>query len=231
MEKLLAGLIFLLFTCTGFAQTRLYIMQVSGTVTGNNEIPIKKGDAIERSDRIKLMPGAAITCIDDNGNTYTVNKTGIFSYENLLKTKKKYQHALTLEYLKYLWVSFLNQAEGKTMIAGVFRGDHLMLSPADSAWLLFSDVVLRWQSDPGYQEYHVFIREAGRQDEIKRFTTQDTTLHLHHKLLLTPNITYEWTVSTRAYPNLKNIPFFTLRTLDEAAFKAQKKNTMHLGKT
>ncbi len=221
MEKLLTGLIFLFLTCPGFAQTRLYVMQVSGSVIRDHRITLQKGDAIGKNDKIKLMPGAVITCIDDDGNTYSTSKTGTLSYENLLRAKKQYRNALTLEYLKYLWASFINPTDTRIIAAGVFRGDQLMLSPADSAQVLFSDVVLRWRSDPGHKDYHIFIRKS--EDEEVRFTTQDTTLNLNGKLPLSENTAYEWAVSTRAYPALKNIPFFSFYTLDKTAFNAREK--------
>lgn len=220
MYRLIFGLLFL--PCLGVAQAHLYVMQVNGAITVKDKGPLRKGDKLTAGHVIRIPAQSTVTLLDNSGNTYAFTKSGTYTFNDLLKTQKKHKNSITLNYLKYLWNSFISEPSPQNLKAGVYRGKHLMLWPADSAGVLYSEVVLKWKSDYGIKDYYVVIKPADS-EEFSRFTTQDTTVNLTGKFPLLKNTDYQWAVSTQAYPNLKNIPFFTFYTLDRPAFKAREK--------
>lgn len=220
MYRLIFGLLFLPYL--GMAQTRLYVMQVHGAITVKDNGLLRKGDRLIPGSFIHVPAQSSITLLDDSGNTYAFTKSGTFTFDDVLRTKRKHKNNITLNYLKYLWESFISESSPKNLKAGVYRGDHLMLSPVDSAEVLCSEVMLKWKSEEGLTDYHIFVKQTDS-EEFSRFTTQDTTWNLTCQFSLLENTDYQWAISTHAYPNLKNIPFFTFHTIDSLSFKAREK--------
>lgn len=227
MAKLFVRLTFFLL-CIHFAkgQETLCVYKTGGTSLledKNMTITLKKGALIQKKNLIKVLPKASFTAIDNNGNAYNVNVDGRYNFENLLNFKTKENKSnFTANYFKYIWQELTNSGEKKNLIAGVFRGDFLMLSPSDSSKIASSKITLKWQTIEDTKLYYVFLRNVDT-DDILKIETNGTQLALYDEAsIFYDGSQFEWAVSTDAFPNLDNIPFFSFELIDRNQYEAEK---------
>ena len=217
MEKLCFGLILFclgLVTASAQVQDSLCVFATKGTVllkkTGR---PLYKGDYIRKDDILKLTKSSLITAIDHNGSAYQYQQAGECSFKKLLTAKRGLLHNLTVRYLKFLYLEFTGKQKKETVIAGVYRGNELLLMPPDSALVSNRNLKFVWQ-DANTNLYYFFLRNKAT-EELFKIGVSGTEIKLYEDMSIFRNSTqFEWTVDSREYPDLKNIGWNRLEVLD-----------------
>jgi|GEM_PF-1345010 len=223
MEKLSLGLIAWLLISTAAAQDSLYVFQVKGEVilvTGKADRMAKKGSLLTASSSLRLGNGASLTAIDQRGVTYEAVGPATVGFQQLLARKGKPRGSnMTAQYLTYVWKEFVGGERNETLIGAAFRGEMRMLTPTDSAKVVNSKVRFNWKTDSLATAYYVLIRniETG---ELAKFETDGSRLALYGDNSVFAGGSYvEWTVTTEAFPNLNNLPFFVFELIDRNTYR------------
>ncbi|WP_406685486.1 hypothetical protein N1F78_07145 [Seonamhaeicola sp. MEBiC1930] len=229
MAKLSFRLVFFLL-CVQFigAQDTLCVYKSKGTLLLENNgklKPIKKGDFIDKYHLVNVPPHAELTAIDNSGNAYLVNVHGKYSFKNILNFKIKQKNtSFTASYFKHIWNELRSTSDEKALIAGVFRGDLLMLSPNDSCKMASSKITLKWQTLENTELYYVFLKNI-ETDEILKIETNGSQLALFDDApIFYDGTRFEWAVSIEAFPNLDNIPYFSFELIDRNQYEEEKAN-------
>ncbi|SNR62948.1 hypothetical protein SAMN06265371_10793 [Lutibacter agarilyticus] len=223
MGKSLVGLIIVLcFFNSALAQDSLCVFEVYGTVLktfSNSQKTLSKGGLIKSKESLQVLQKSQITAIDNKGNVYFINEEGSYSFNELLNFYQKKQNSgLTANYLKYIWLELLNKSAGQTMIAGVFRGEVLMQFPKNKTKLASSKITLKWDLEIDEPYYYVFVKNLTTGESVK-FETNGSELSLYaDNLIFNESNKFEWSVTTQAFPNVNNIPFFGFELIDREAY-------------
>jgi len=196
------------------------------TITGNAKIERKallKGDFITNRDKVILLANSKLMAIDTNGETYQISKKGKYTYKTILAGKKaKSKNNVTVNYLKFLWKEFSEKEKKETAIAGVFRGNVLMETPFDKAIVKEDKIVFKWKSEENTTSYYFFLRNSKTQELIK-IETNGTALSFYNDFpLFQEGSELEWSVTTEAFPNVNNMPFYTFTKLNYEEYEKLK---------
>ncbi len=232
MEKLSFGLIFFLCSLTLWSQDTLCIYKTKGVAIlehDKTKVPIKKGAYILKQDIVKIPAKSEIIAIDNNGSAYQINKEGSYSLRQLHSFKiKQTSSTLTSNYLKYIWKELTNTKDQEVLIAGVFRGDLLMLSPKDSSQIAGSRITLKWRPIEGEDLYSVFIRNSVTEDVLKIETNGSQLALFDDNPFFNEDDGFQWTVSTDPFPNLDNLPFYSFNLVDRNTYYERLKDYSQL---
>lgn len=224
MEKLLIGLI-CLFSLSATAQDSLYVYKTKGIVLQgklNDRTRLQKGTLILPTTRIELQAQASLEAINKKGDLFSTADPGVYSQAMLLKRKSKiYPQNLTANYFKYIWSELVSAQKAPTQLGGVFRGNSLMQFPKDSTQITSSHIELRWELESSTDDYFVFIRETGSEDYLKMETNGDR-LVLYENPFFEAGKSYEWAVTTEAFPNLNNLQFFRFSIITKQQYAELK---------
>lgn len=212
---------------TLFAQESLCVYKASGF--SNTEIqpqfPLKKGDLVSKADKVIVTKGSSLTLIDKSGHVYTVKKAGAFSFKELLLHKETSEKtSVTAGYFKYVWEELTGSGKSETVIGGVFRGEKRMLFPIDSSKIASHQLSFKWKTDSLHTSYFLFIKNLETDTLLKLETNGSQISLFSDNPIFNTGKTFEWTVSTKAFPNLKNSLFYGFEVLDKEAFKIEKSN-------
>lgn len=215
MEKLFIKVVFflLLFQITA-AQESLCVYKVNGTVTLNKKAKsLTKGVLIQKNDNIKLSSKSKLILIDDKGSVFELNKPGSYAFSTILKNKKNTESSgLTAKYFSFIWSELTNEKKGKKAIAGVFRGDVLMQYPLNNALIGGLKVIFKWNNDLGTSQY-LFISNQDDEVLLKIETnSNEMGFYLDNEIFINEKI-LKWAVTNDEFPNLKNIPFYSIKIL------------------
>jgi len=210
-----------------FSQDTLCIYKAKGMSLleiGKKQSTLKKGALIGDKDVVRVLPNGELTAIDNSGNTYLINIEGTYGLKHLLNFKVEQNTSnFTVSYFKHVWEEIRNKSNKKTLIAGVFRGKTLMTFPIDKSKIASSKITLKWDLEENIQLYYVFMKNVIT-DEILKIETNGSQLSLYDdNSIFTDNDSFEWTVTTDAFPNLDNIPFFSFELIDRITYKELKK--------
>lgn len=222
MEKsIFRFLIFLCFFQYGFAQDSLCVYHIEGTIflqSSTESKPLFKGDLLTKKDKLKLLPESQLTAIDNTGKVYTAANQGIYSFDDLLGSLQQDEHSsLTTKYFKYIWDELLNNADNPTLIAGVFRGNELMTFPKDSSFIASKKITFKWNKSET-DLYYLFIINTQTEEVIKIETDgSQIALFIENPIFYDGNI-YKWAISTKSFPNLKNIAFNTFTIINKKQY-------------
>jgi len=227
MEKLFIRIGVLFFFCQfSLAQDTLYVYKTKGTSLleiNKKQSTLKKGHSIDNKSIVKVLPNSEFTSIDSNGNVYMVNTNGTYNFNHLLnlKTKKK-TSSFTSKYFKHIWEELKHTDTNKTLIAGVFRGEILMQFPRDGSKIASSKINFKWEVNDETSFYYLFIKEI-LTDEIVKIETNGSQIALYDdNSIFNDSDTFEWAVTTDAFPNLDNIPFFKFQLIDRNTYEELK---------
>ncbi|MBT8260501.1 MAG: hypothetical protein HKO92_03635 [Flavobacteriaceae bacterium] len=220
-------ILFLCFIQFVFSQDTLCVYKSKGTSLlniNNLQTSLKKGTLLNKGI-VKVLSNAEFTAVDNNGNTYLINKEGDYSLKHLLNFKVKQNASnFTSSYFKHIWDELRNNSSDKARIAGVFRGDYLMRHPVDSSKIASSKIKLTWLTENDTTLYYVFIKNI-MTDEIMKLETNGSQLALYDdNPIFYDSDTFKWTVTTEAFPNLDNIPFFSFELIDRTIYENLKKD-------
>ena len=218
---------FLLCTQLGFSQDTLCVYKAKGMSLleiGTKQSTLKKGALIGDKDVVKVLPNAEITALDNFGNSYLINVEGTYGLKHLLNFKVKQNTSnFTASYFKHVWQEIKSKENKKALIAGVFRGETLMAFPKDKTKLASSKITLKWDLEQDINLYYVFIKNVIT-EEILKIETNGSHLALYDdNPIFFYNDTFEWTVTTDAFPNLNNIPFVSFKLIDRNIYEELKK--------
>lgn len=210
------------------AQDSLCVFKVNGSAYSklNGKLtPITKGAFISSTSSVIVNKSSKITAINSKGEAFQLGQSGEYSFKKILEHKAlENEKSLTSKYFKLIWDELLVENSEKTTIGGVFRGDVLMKFPLDSAKIASSKVVFKWQIEPNIAHYYLFIRNI-KTDEISKMATNGSELILYKNLALFANGDhFEWAISTSEFPNLKNIPFYTVTFIEREDYETLKLN-------
>lgn len=228
MEKLFIRIVFILFCVVSTAQDKLCVYKTQGASIiekNNKQMAIKKGTIIDKMSVVKLFPDSEIIAIDNTGNTYMIKKAGDFSLKHLLNFKtKKNSSSFTASYFKHIWNEMTAENNEKVLIAGVFRGEVLMTYPHDKSKVANSKIVFKWHELVNTELYYVFVKNPIT-DDILKIETNGTHLALYDdNAIFQDSYSFDWTVSTEAFPNLDNIPFHNFNIIDRNEYMKLKEN-------
>ncbi|MFY0713464.1 hypothetical protein J1D01_07285 [Seonamhaeicola sp. NFXS20] len=227
MAKLFVKLVFLLFCVQPLcAQNSLCVYKTKGTLLiedKGTQTSLKKGALINKKSLVHVLPQSELTTIDNNGNSYKINVDGKYNFSNLLNFKvKDNKSSFTSTYFKHIWEELTSSDDGNTLIGGVFRGDLLMITPKDTCKLASSKINLKWQTLKDTKLYYVFIKNI-KTDAILKIETNGSQMALYNdNPLFYEGSHFEWTVSTNAFPNLDNLPFFSFELIDRNTYQEEK---------
>ena len=233
MEKLLIRtLICFCFIQTISAQDSLCVFGTKGTVFKqlySKKIPLGKGDIISIKDKLTVLPNSQLTALGKVGDLYVISKQGTYSFKNILQFKQeKAAKNVTSLYLKYLWNELTHKNEKKALVGGVFRGAVLMKSPKDSTIIANSKVTLEWRSNGIDSLYYVFIKNK-KTNSVFKFETNGSHLVFEKENPIFEGSTeFEWFVTTEAFPNINNIPFYTFTKLNYEDYEKLKNSYQDL---
>ena len=221
----------ILFLCCiqfAFSQDTLCVYKVKGTAIlkiNNAQTTLKKGALIPQKSLVNVLPQTEITAIDNNGNTYLVNVEGTYNLKHILNFKAKQNKSnFTASYFKHVWQDLRNKDTKKTLIAGVFRGETLMSFPPDSSKIASSKISFNWITDSKETLYYVFIKNSITDDVLKIETNGSQMALYDDNPIFYDSDTFQWTVSTEAFPNLDNIPFYSFTLIDRNAYETLKED-------
>lgn len=224
MEKSIFRL--LVFLCVlifqySYSQDSLCVYNVAGTIylqTPSNSKTLFKGEFLTKTSALKILPDSKLIAIDNNGNSYINSTEGILSFNNLLLSKeKKGNTSLTTKYFKYVWDELLNKNNNQTLIAGVFRGDLLMKTPKDSSLIASDKLSFKWDKTDA-DLYYLFIQNI-QTGELLKIETDGSQISLYNEnSIFLGGDTFKWTISTDAFPNLKNMPFYSFILIDSMQY-------------
>jgi hypothetical protein len=219
----------LFFCCIQFvfSQDTLYIYKAKGMSLleiGEKQSTLKKGALIRNKDVVKVLPNAEFTAIDNFGNTYLINIEGTYGLKHLQNFKVKQNTSnFTASYFKHIWQELRNKSNKKALIAGVFRGETLMTFPTDESKIASSKITFEWDLEEGEKLYYIFVKNVITK-EILKIETNGSHLALYDdNPIFFDNDTFEWTVTTDAFPNVDNIPFFSFKLIDRNIYEELKK--------
>ncbi|PHQ28387.1 hypothetical protein [Leeuwenhoekiella nanhaiensis] len=221
MEKLLIGLICFLASYAQ-AQDSLYVYQTEGIVLKgklNAKTRVQKGALLTPQVKVELQPQASLTAISKDGLLYTANDPGLYTHAMLLKRKTQvYPKNLSANYFKYIWSELLGNSTKPTQIGGVFRGESLMLFPADRSHIAGSRLEFRWLQDAPEASGYLFIREA-EGEAVLKLESNGSSLAFYDNPFFEEGKSYEWAVTTEAFPNLSNLRFFSFKHITKAEYE------------
>ncbi|MCC4214682.1 hypothetical protein [Leeuwenhoekiella parthenopeia] len=220
MEKLFIGLICLLASYA-HAQDSLYVYQTEGIVLQgkpNAKTRVQKGSLLTSRVKVELQPQASLTAISKEGLLYTTADPGLYTHAMLLKRRtQRYPKNLSANYFKYIWSELLGNSSKATQIGGVFRGESLMLFPADRSHIAGSRLEFRWLQDAPEASGYLFIREA-EGEAVLKLESNGSSLAFYEHPFFEEGKTYEWAVTTEAFPNLNNLRFFSFKHITKAEY-------------
>src|SRR5690606_17224866 len=116
----------------------------------------------------------------------------------------------------------------ETVIGGVFRGEKLMLFPIDSSKIANHKLSFKWKTDSLHTSYYLFIKNIETDTLLKLETNGSQISLFSDNPIFNAGKTFEWTVSTKAYPNLNNSLFYSFEILDNESFETAKSNYQDL---
>jgi hypothetical protein len=226
MGKLFTVILISLFALVTNAQDSLCVFKIKGVALAKFEKakkPIKKGDILNEKNTVYLSSTSNLTLINSEGKVFNLESSGAYNYSDVLKNEYvENQKGLTSRYFKMIWKDLTNKDAGKTIIGGVYRGDVLMEFPLDSASIASSKIKLTWTTDENISQYYVFIRD-GSSDEVHKFATNGNELTLYKdNPVFSDSKSFEWAVSTKEFPNLKNIPFYSFTLINRSEYESLK---------
>lgn len=225
MGKLFIKIVlFLFFVQVSYAQESLCVYKVSGIVTLNKKTKsLSKGSLINKTDVVKLSAKSKLIAIDDEGSLFELNKLGDYAFSSILKNKKATEKSgLTSKYFKFVWSELTHKKEENKSIAGVFRGNVLMKYPPENTSLAGQKIVLKWDGDT-QTSYYLFVRNV-TDDSLLKLETNGNQIALYSDSEIFKNgTTFEWTVSTEEFPNIKNIPFYRFITISYSEYSDEIK--------
>ena len=209
-----------------FSQDTLYIYKAKGMSLleiETKQSTLKKGALIGKKDIVKVLPNAEFTAIDNNGNTYLINIEGTYGLKHLLNFKVKQNTSnFTASYFKHIWQELRNKNNKKALIAGVFRGETLMNYPLDKSKIASSKITFEWDLEESEKLCYIFVKKLIT-DEILKIETNGSQLSLYNdNPIFNDNAIFEWAVTTEAFPNLDNIPFFSFELIDRTTYESLK---------
>ena len=121
--------------------------------------------------------------------------------------------------------SFRTKRKGrseKALIAGVFRGETLMNYPLDKSKIASSKITFEWDLEESEKLCYIFVKNLIT-DEILKIETNGSQLSLYNdNPIFNDNAIFEWAVTTEAFPNLDNIPFFSFELIDRTTYESLK---------
>lgn len=219
---------FLIFLCVfqyGFAQDSLCVYHIKGNIflqSSTESKPLFKGDFLTNKDKLKLLPESELTAIDNHGNVYIRNKQGTCNFNDLLLSKQEQANtSLTAKYFTYIWHEFLNKGSNEVIIAGVFRGNELLTVPKDSSLIASENIIFKWTKTDA-DLYYLFVLNT-HTEEVLKIETHDSqfTLSKENSIFLEGD-EFKWSVSAQAFPNLKNMPYYTFRRISKNLYSDLK---------
>lgn len=225
MEKLSIRLIiFLIGISFTYGQDTLCVFKTKGTSLieiESQQQSIKKGDLIAKNDIVSILPNSEITTIDNSGNVYLITVAGTYNLKNLLNFKSlKQKSNFTAKYFKHVWNELQSNRSDEAIIAGVFRGDALMLFPKDSSLIASSKITIKWRTEEADRLYYIFIKNLTTKEIIK-IETNGSQLGLYDEnLIFNEGNTFEWAVTTDAFPSIKNLMFYSFSIIDRNEYEA-----------
>ena len=209
-----------------FSQDTLCIYKAKGMSLieiDTKQSTLKKGALIGKKDVVKILPNAEFTAIDNNGNTYLIDIEGTYGLKHLLNFKVKQNTSnFTASYFKHIWQELRNKNNKKALIAGVFRGETLMNYPLDKSKIASSKISFNWQKEQDIELYYVFVKNIITDDLLKIETNGSHLALYDDNPIFYDNDTFEWAVTTEAFPNLDNIPFFSFKLIDRTTYESLK---------
>jgi hypothetical protein len=209
----------LIFLCVfqySFAQDSLCVFHIKGKIylqSSTNSKALFKGDLLTKKDKLKILPESELTAIDNRGNVYIRNKQGTCNFNDLLLSKQEDANtSLTAKYFKYIWHEFLNKGRNETIIAGVFRGNELMTVPKDSSLIASENIFFKWVKTDA-DLYYLFVLNT-HTEELLKIETHDSQITLSNENpIFLEGDEFKWSISKKAFPNLKNMPYYTFRRI------------------
>jgi len=222
MEKLFVRVIIvLLVNQLTYAQDSLCVYNVRGIVTKNNKNKLQKGRTIHKNEYVNLEANSKLTAIDNRGNLFIANKSGIYSYEELLSLKiNNLKNGFTTQYFKFIW-SELNHQNTKEEVKGVvFRGNIFMTYPPNHSKVYGNKIILEWTSDAKSLNY-IFIKnkETGI---ISKFESNGNYFGFNSENpFLRNQKEFEWSVTNIEFPNLENLYFNSFKLISEDKYEEE----------
>lgn len=208
------------------AQDSLCVFKIKGVALAKFDKakkPIKKGDILNETNTVYLSSISNLTLINSDGKVFNLESKGAYNYSDILKNEYvENQKGLTSRYFKMIWKELTNKDAGKTIIGGVFRGDVLMEFPLDSARVASSKIKFNWKADESISQYYVFIKDSNS-DEVHKYATNGNELTLYKdNPIFSGSKSFDWAVSTKEFPNLKNIPFYSFTLINRSEYERHK---------
>tara|TARA_R110001606_G_scaffold68010_1_gene155279 strand:+ start:32929 stop:33708 length:780 start_codon:yes stop_codon:yes gene_type:complete len=218
MGKSFIRLIFILGYCNiSFAQDSLCVFKTKGVVLMeflHQKKPLSKGDFIPQHSKLSVLSNSEITVLNANGNVYFIDKAGNYTFKNLITFKDKAQNAsVTTNYFKYIWNELVGKNSNTAIIAGVYRGEILMKFPKDSSQIYNSKIAFTWDFDENENLYYVFLKNVITQKIIKIETNGSQLAIYKDNSIFDNSEMFQWAVSTEAFPNIENMPFYTFKLI------------------
>ena len=183
---------------------------------------------LQKKDNIKLSSKSKLILIDDKGSVFELNKPGSYTFSSILKNKKNTESSgLTAKYFSFIWTELTNEKKEKKAIAGVFRGDVLMQYPPNNASIGGLKVVFKWNNDLESSQYLLI---CNMKDELLlkiETNSNEMGFYLDNEIFENEK-DLKWAVTNDEFPNLKNIPFYSFKTLTYDEFEQIKKEHQSL---
>jgi hypothetical protein len=233
-SRLAITVLVLFFAQMVVAQNSYYIFKKSGNPIFNIDTPAERGTFFNENDTLKLKTSDYVMLVNQKGELFELNTPNKFTIKEILAYKLKIEYtSFTRKYFTYVWRQFTNNRKSKQEAGVVYREgrDILLKTPIDSAKIYKPIAWYVWENKTGNNLLYFFLKDIESGHLTKIGTTSDSLLLHVDNLLLVPGKSYEWSVTSSAFPNLNQLKFNALKVLNEKEYLEVKKEVAILIKT
>lgn len=229
MEKLLQSFVILLFFCFNLLNAQVYVVfDKNGQINQqheNLEIPLKKGNVIDKGTVVVKDNTAEITFIDQNGATFKIENQGRYKIQDIGQYEEMKEHKnFTKQYLSYVWNEISGNSENYTHTANVYRSTYpnVLEFPKDSTTIYGKAVSFEWQHPKSEDGIYLFLLNESS-GKLTKFFLKGTTFSLFvDSNLLIEGHQYKWFVSENKFPDFNNLDSGQFLFLNEQEYFNKK---------
>ena len=223
----LVGVFVLCFTCSlCFGQNNYYVFKKLGAPALNTDKVLKRGSLFMKTDTLYMNTEDYLLLVNELGELFEITKPNKYAFSAIVDYRRRYESdSFTKKYFAYVWKQFTNQIKRKQEAGVVYREERRvkLVSPQDSVKMYAPEVRFSWQNTTDKSELFFFLKDLKTGHLTKLGITGSTILLNLDNLLLKPDQTYEWSVSTSSFPNLNELKFNRLNMLSKEAYEKLEK--------
>ena len=226
------GAVVLCFACSlCFGQRNYYVFKKQGEPVLNTSKILVRGSLFSEADTLYMGTKDYVLLVNELGELFEITQPNKYVYSAIEDFRRRLaDDSFTKKYFMYVWKQFTNQTKKKQEAGVVYREERKvkLLSPRDSVKYFSPEVRFTWENTTDQEEVFFFLKDL-KTEHLTKIGVTGSTLVLHlDNFLLRPDQTYEWSVSTNAFPNLTELKFNLLEILTKQEYENLKEEVAAL---